>query len=66
MTINDACRCGKQKQKSWHLLCPSCWGRVPQLLRDECYYEYKKAQGSEVHRKVIREIFEFLGPRGAQ
>lgn len=61
---NQRCRCGGVKDKAWHLVCASCWIKLPGNLRDEVWDAYKEKQGSERHRTAIRACVEFLRAAG--
>ncbi len=56
------CRCGAQKDKGWHLVCATCWSKVPAVLQAEVYAAYKEKQGSPRHYGAIRQVFKALGP----
>lgn len=60
MIPNRNCRCGKPREKKWHLVCPDCWARIPRDLQIKVYHECKTNNGSPSHLAAIRECFEFL------
>lgn len=59
MSVHD-CRCGRPKEKSWHLLCPTCWAKIPIALQEEVYQAYNKCAGSEWHRIAQTKCIEHL------
>lgn len=54
------CMCGKWREKPWHLVCPACWGTLPQNLRDEVWTLYQVDRGSGPHLAAIRECVKWL------
>lgn len=59
------CHCGNDRAKEWHMVCPACWDRLPQDLRDEVYDAYVEKKGSSRHVAAIRACLEFLKKAGA-
>ncbi len=59
---NQRCRigCTGLREKSWHLLCPQCWGKLPLSLRNEVYAAYKQCPGSSRHTIAIRVCLDHL------
>lgn len=64
MPASLRCRCGASKDKSWHLVCATCWAKVPPVLQGEVYESYKEKQGSPRHLTAVREALRSLGPIG--
>lgn len=64
MASSLRCRCGSQKTKGWHLVCPTCWAKVPPALQAEVYDAYKEQQGSTRHITAVRQALRSLGPIG--
>ena len=55
------CRCGGLREKRWHLVCPTCWERIPAPLKGELYDAYREKDGSPRHIAAIRQCFVALG-----
>lgn len=54
------CKCGSEKSKSWHLVCNTCWEKIPQEIRDELYAAYTEAQGTERHKSAVHAALTAL------
>ncbi len=59
---NFVCRCGGTKLQAWHLVCPTCWDKVPKALQDEVFDAYKKVPGSPRHNAAVCQVLDLLGP----
>lgn len=58
--------CTGLREKSWHLLCPTCWGKLPLPLREEVYAAYKSAPGSERPAIAIKACLAHLMAKDAR
>jgi hypothetical protein len=58
--IPDKCRCGSYLEKEWHLVCKTCWARLPENLRNEVYEAFVESRGSPRHMEAIRNCREHL------
>ena len=47
-------------QRSWHLVCPACWNKLPAELRDELWEAFQKEPGTERHRVAVRQVLQYL------
>lgn len=68
ISANRRCRigCFGLREEPWHLLCPTCWGKLPLHLRDEVYAAYKSAPGNERHTTAIKACLAHLVAKDAQ
>lgn len=52
--------CREPKERRNHLVCPTCWVRVPEADQRRVYELYEKAKGSDEHRAacfaVVRQL----------
>lgn len=62
MTGELNCRigCRNKREKAWHLLCPSCWAKIPLPMQEEVYAAYRKCHGSPRHIQAIKACLEYL------
>ncbi|MFA6290090.1 MAG: hypothetical protein WC661_22110 [Opitutaceae bacterium] len=58
--VCPVCRYGKAE--AWHLVCPSCWSRVPADEQHTLQQLRHRERGSPRHRhlcqKIVRNLFE--------
>lgn len=62
MNATITCRCGRPKEKLWHLVCAPCWAKVPPGLQVEVYEAYREQDGSPRHIAAVRQVWEALRP----
>lgn len=57
----DLCQiCTKEKDKTWHLVCSTCWSKLPKDLREELYQAFMLEYASKKHIKLIHKCLEYL------
>jgi hypothetical protein len=45
-----ACTNGRRRSQ---VMCPACWSRVPQFVKEDVYREFRSHPGSEAHRRAV-------------
>ncbi|MBI5768729.1 MAG: hypothetical protein HZA93_13105 [Verrucomicrobia bacterium] len=60
MSANRCPVCSAPKDQRWHLVCATCWAKVPFADQQEVYRLYKEQRGSTAHTLKCRTVVRAL------